>query len=334
MAASAVAAYAIGPHHRRMTSAFDLGGFEHLAGFIQDGVISRAQLRDLGATPSDVRRLLRRRDLTMHHPGIYVCHTGPLSWRQRAWAAVLHHEPAALADESALPHPPARAPIQVAVAMDRRLSRMPGVVVRRMPDFEQRLRPLSSPPSIRLEHAAIDVAARRADTAARFRVFADVCQTRLTSAATIADVLRSRARVPHRQLLMDLLDDLAEGACSVLERNYLLLERRHGLPSAHRQRRDVVAGRPFYRDVPYSDFHLIVELDGRPFHDTALARDRDFERDLDTAVASDATTVRLTYGQVCTRGCATIRKIAMLLERRGWTGPFRPCPACPPPSRP
>lgn len=81
----------------------------------QDGVISRAQLGALGAAPHDVRRLLRRRELVLVHPGVYVDHTGPLTWQQRAQAAVLAHWPAALTRESALPSPPPAAPIQVAV---------------------------------------------------------------------------------------------------------------------------------------------------------------------------------------------------------------------------
>ncbi len=68
------------------------------------------------------------------------------------------------------------------------------------------------------------------------------------------------------------------------------------------------------RDAVYARHGLYVELDGRPFHDTAGARDRDFQRDLDTAVAGagDVLTVRLSYGQVCSRGCATVEKIARL----------------------
>jgi hypothetical protein len=66
----------------------------------------------------------------------------------------------------------------------------------------------------------------------------------------------------------------------------------------------------------------------RAFHDNARARDRDAGRDLDTLVADDSVTVRLTYGQVFDHGCETIAKIAALLQRRGWAGPFVRCPHC------
>ncbi|WP_323792651.1 hypothetical protein [Nocardioides sp.] len=308
-------------------SGFDHDAYAHLNRWVQHGVVSRAQLIDLGATPTYLRRALRR-DLRVVHPGVYVNHTGPLTWEQRAWAGVLFHSPAALAWESALPRPPRGGLIQVAVGHRSRITQVPGVHARRMAHLDERLDPLSAPPRLRLEHAAIDVASRKRDLAAAFQVFADACQTRETSAEAIAAALRGRARVTGKAQLLALLADLSDGACSVLEREYLLLERRHGLPRGLRQHRDQPADRAFYRDVLYAAFGIIVELDGRPFHDTAGARDRDYGRDLDTAIDSGEQTVRLTYGQVLRDGCATISKIGTLLTRRGWSDPFLPCPTC------
>src|SRR3712207_8181508 len=54
---------------------------------------------------------------------------------------------------------------------------------------------------------------------------------------------------------------------------------------------------------PYT---TLFRSDGRAFHDNPRARDRDAERDLDTAVADDLRTVRLTYGQVLGHGCRTV----------------------------
>jgi hypothetical protein len=115
----------------------------------------------------------------------------------------------------------------------------------------------------------------------------------------------------------------------VLERGYLDLERRHGLPTADRQRPSLTGGRRHYVDAPYPAYGVRVELDGQAFHDTASARDADAERDLDSRVEDEETTVRLTHGLVFGRGCMTIRKVATLLERRGWPGPFLVCPDCP-----
>jgi hypothetical protein len=89
-------------------------------------------------------------------------------------------------------------------------------------------------------------------------------------------------------------------------------------------------GRSSYVDVRYKPYRMRVELDGRAFHDNAGARDADAERDLDGHVESDELTLRLTYGMVFGRGCETIRKVAALLQRRGWPGSFVPCPDCEP----
>nr|WP_218861816.1 hypothetical protein [Nocardioides panzhihuensis] len=88
---------------------------------LQDGVASRAQLTWGGYTPNDIRRAIRRRDMQLVHRGVYVTHTGPPTWRQRAWAAVLYAEPAALCGPSVLE--PSRTedaagPIHVAIDRD------------------------------------------------------------------------------------------------------------------------------------------------------------------------------------------------------------------------
>ena len=66
---------------------------------------------------------------------------------------------------------------------------------------------------------------------------------------------------------------------------------------------------------------------GASWHDTAEQRDKDFERDLDAAVAGKGT-VRLTWGQVYDRPCSTAAKLSRLLALDGWS-PAGPCgPGC------
>jgi hypothetical protein len=74
---------------------------------------------------------------------------------------------------------------------------------------------------------------------------------------------------------------------------------------------------------------LVVELDGRLFHDSTAQRDRDLDRDLDAAAVADKRTVRVGYGQVFDRACWTARRIELLLTRAGWRGRSRACsPEC------
>jgi hypothetical protein len=300
----------------------------------QDGVIARRQCIARGMTASDIARLVRRREWAQVHPGTYVDHTGPLTWNQRAWAAVLHAGRSALCGPSALriaEGPGGRRAseqvIHVAVDRHRKVVAPPGVQVHRMADLHSRALWNLGPPRLRYEQAALDVALETDHPFDALAVLAGVCQARRTTARRLAEALAGRPRVPRRAWLADVLGDVAEGTCSVLEHAYLTeVERAHGLPRGGQQVRAVASTGVVYRDVDYPE--LIVELDGRLFHDTAEQRDRDFERDLDAAV-DGRTTVRLGYGQVVGRPCSTARKVAALLAVRGWPGsPVRCGPAC------
>jgi hypothetical protein len=310
---------------------FDRIAFDELRHH-QDGVVTRQQVLALNGTDADIARMIRRRELAAVHFGVFVDHTGPLSWKQRAWAAVLYYWPAALSHQSALPKPRVDGAIHVAVDRSRHVARLPGVVLHRTVRLEARAHWISSPPRLPHEDAVVDVAAESDDVPAMFAVLADACQTRLATAGRIRSAALARRRLYSRRLLLDLLDDLEQGACSVLEREYLQLEERHGLPTQDRRQVPVVLdGKRAYRDVDHSEFGWLVELDGGAFHDSASQRTADAARDLVGAVEADLRTLRLTYGQVFTDGCTTVRAVATLLERGGWPGPFRRCPECPTP---
>jgi hypothetical protein len=309
-----------------------LGHVEHLI-WTQDGVISRRQVLDAGGTDSDIARMLRRRELTDVHRGVYVNHSGHLTVRQRHWAAVLAFWPAALAHASVLPDPPSTV-VHVAVSPGRSLRPLPRIVLHRTPDFELRAELDRSPPAIRLEHALIDVVSgelRNKDVAAAFAVQARVCASGRTTPQRILRVLATRQRVCGRGTLEAMLADLRDGACSVLERGYLhRIERAHGLPEGERQTPSNATGRLTYRDVHYRAQGVVVELDGCAFHDSPRHRDRDALRDLAELSRSDLVTTRVTYGLVFGDACRTAALIGDLLRHRGWNARMRTCPACRP----
>ncbi|SKB07693.1 hypothetical protein [Aeromicrobium choanae] len=294
----------------------------------QDGVVARRQLLADGLTPNDVRRLLRRRELTVVHDGVYVDHTGPLTWRQRAWAAVLWAWPAALWGESALVagvDEDRAGPVHVGVAHARRLSPPDGVIVTRARDFASRVQWNLAPPRVTYEDAVLDVAATARRFVDQMAVLADAVGSRRTTSDRLRARLDSRPRFPRRALFERLLADIATGTHSVLEHGYLTrVERAHGLPPARRQVRQASGGSVRYRDAEVG--RVVIELDGRLHHSSVGGRDRDLERDLDTAVA-DAATVRLGWGQVFERPCATATKLVMLFVRDGWEGTPVPCGA-------
>jgi len=307
-----------------------LGHLERLL-YAQDGVVSRRQVLEAGGTDPDIARMLRRRELSFVHRGVYVSHNGGLTQAQRHWAAVLAFWPAALAHASALPGPPTTT-VHIAVGPGRNLRPLPRIALHRTPDFDQRADLDRSPPAIRLEHALIDVVSSELhdrDVAAAFAVLARVCASRRTTPQRVLEVLATRQRVSGRRTLEAMLADVRDGACSVLERGYLhWVERAHGLPKGRRQTRSTATGRPTFQDVLYRGQGVVVELDGRAFHDAPRDRDRDALRDLAELSRSDLVTTRVTYGLVFGDACRTAVLIGDLLRRRGWTGRPRSCPKC------
>jgi very-short-patch-repair endonuclease len=293
----------------------------------QEGVISRRQALDAGMQQHQIRRLLRRNEWACVHAGVYVDHTGPLAWPQRAWAAVLYAAPAALCLQSALSDEGML--IHVAVARHRAMLAEPeGVRIHHLTHFEDRVLWNVGPPRMRYEEAALDVACCAKPDLDAIAVLAEACQSRRTTARRLLRILDDRQRVRRRRWLRTVLVDISEGTCSVLEHGYLRrVERAHGLPKATRQKRANSSVGVSYRDTEYGQ-RLVIELDGRMFHDSASARNKDFERDLDAAV-DGRSTVRLSYHQVFDQPCRTAAKIAQVMRRHGIAVTGHPCgPGC------
>ena len=185
----------------------------------QDGVISRQQVLGHGGSDDYIERMIRRRQWARVLPGVYVEHTGPLTWKQRAWAGVLYHAPAALGGASALRASgfnvgEERTPIELVVAWPRRVADPPTLVTSLVTDFDAVVLSNLSPPRLRIEHAALQVASRAKSEDAAVAV----------------------------------LGDAAAGTNSALERRYLRdVELAHGLPVGHRQVRVVAGERTAYR---------------------------------------------------------------------------------------
>lgn len=300
----------------------------------QDGVVSRRQLLDAELTQTRIDTLLRRRDLVVVHPGVYLTHTGTPTWEQRCWAALLYAGRSALHLDSALHQSgtgaPPTGPIHVAVDWTRRVAPRTGIRVHRVRELEDRVRWNLSPPRVRLEVAAVEVAHRAADELAAISALAALVGSRRTVAERLRVEMERRGRLRRRVLLMELLDDLERGTHSVLEHGYLVrVLRPHGLPEPTSQQVAVAGakGRE-YRDAAHADLDLSVELDGQ-LHDASEARDDDADRDLDD-LARGTTTPRLRYRQVFTTPCRTASRLAEVFRARGWGGSPYGCgePGC------
>lgn len=178
----------------------------------QSGVVSRRQLLSHGCSDADIRRLVRRRELARVHTGVYVNHTGPLTWSNRAWAAVLFHWPAALAAESAIDR--AGGVIHVAIDSRRTATPLVGVRVHRLRGLDERVQWHLGPPRVRVEDAVLSLCA---DASSRVEALAratDACRRRLTTPSRLARELEHRRRVKHRGWLLDVLQEAHDGVQS------------------------------------------------------------------------------------------------------------------------
>jgi hypothetical protein len=299
--------------------------------------VSRRQALTCGLAAYDLERLVRRRELVRVLPGVFVDHTGEPTWEQRAWAGCLAVDRAALGGSSALRatvgsgwrHHRDDGPIHLVVDARRNPVVPEGCRLQRRRALDALVRWNTSPPRLRVEQAALDVAAAARDDLRVVGLLADVCQGRHTTAERLLEAARARPRLRRRRWIEQVLSDLGTGACSTLEHGYLVhVERAHGLPVGARQLAGSSTLGTVWRDVDYDPLPLRVELDGRLFHDSAQQHDRDLDRDLDSAV-DGRLSVRLGWGQVFDRPCRTAERVAALLRQAGWGGePVRCGPDC------
>lgn len=306
----------------------------------QEGLVSRRQVREAELGDPYIEKRLRKKEWATVFTGVYVNHTGRLTWTQRAWAAVLRFWPAALAHQSAVAvfeaqgestrsrtaDPPG--PIHVAVDHRRRVASIDGVQVHRVVGLDALVHPAKSPPVMRLEHAVLDVAAQACSEESAVAALADACQRRRTTAQRLLDALGDRPKLRRRRFLFTVLDDVATGVFSALEHRYVnRVERPHGLPTSARQRRFRPGDRSFYRDAEYVGYSMVVELDGRLGHEFSEDRWDDLDRDIESTLNGD-TTLRLGWRHV-EQSCRTAAVVARLLRARGWTGTLTRCgPDC------
>lgn len=273
----------------------------------QRGVVARRQLVGVGVTDPTLRRWLRGRHLVPVVRGVYVAHTGRLTGWQRAWVGVLMAWPAVLAGRTAIQAGLRREPtgvIELAVEPGRKVVAPAGFSVVRRTGLGRRASWNLSPPRLRIEDAALDVAAALGESYVAVETLAEVCRERATTPDRLLDALQARGKIAHRRFLRDALYDVRDGATSVLERGYLELERAHALPGASRQKRERLDGVLTICDADYAAYGVVIELD-------------------------DSVTLRLGWRQVIDDGCTTAAHVARLLAARGWQGAPKPCsPTC------
>lgn len=300
---------------------------------MQDGVLTHAQLVAAGVTRADLARMQRRKELRRVHPRVYVDHTGPLNWHQRAWAAILYAAPAYLCGPSAEPPRTEQLarpgfvpdPIHVAINQTRRVNAQPGIVIHRLTNLESHAFG-GTPPRLKIEDNALAMAHEARSEIDSVACLAQVVGRSYVTPATMRAAVGRFPSLRRRAWISTIIDDLESGSHSVLEHGYLTkVERAHRLPRAVRQTPRTTSSGSQFRDVEYEAYGLVVELDGALGHAAWRDQARDADRALDDLAASGTVTARLRWHQVFDTPCRTAQAVARILRARGWAGSPAAC---------
>lgn len=302
----------------------------------QAGTLSRAQILAHGCTDEWIGHRLASQRWQRVHRGVYATFTGRLTWPARCWAATLFYgNGAALAGPTAIAlalrqEPVDRRTIVVAVDHDRRVTEPEGIELWRVSGLTTHVQPAREPARMRLESAVLLTASRARTPDDAIATIADACQSWRTTAERLCTTLSELpSNLRFRRVLSEILADVATGAYSYLEVQYLRrVEKPHGLPTGSRQR-VVRQGRYVWlRDVEYVGLDVITELDGRLGHETYDDRCNDLDRD-NHASRNGKHTARAGYRQVIATPCATAQVVGDLLRAGVWRGQLRRCgPEC------
>ncbi len=308
-----------------------LGGSARRAAVRQDAVATTAQLVAWGISHDTVERRVRSGHWQRLHPAVIALQSGPVTWRQRARAALLYcGAGAALSHASAaylhgvLPSPGRQ--IHVAVPHSRKVRAQPGLVVhrrRRMPWAGGGL------PAVEADEAVIELAVLARGDDEFVGLLCDAVRAGISPIA-LAHRAGEHRRLRKRGLLMAMLGEVADGVESPLENRYRRdVERAHGLPRARAQKRERI-GRLWIRaDRVYEGLGLRVELDGQLAHPFGTTDD-DVWRDNAVLLASGDVTLRYRWRHVALTPCEAAAQVLAALRARGWRGSPHPCgPACP-----
>lgn len=148
-----------------------------------------------------------------------------------------------------------------------------------------------------------------------------------TRGTTVERLAARAAELPslrNRRHIMAMLEQCRGGVESPLERRYLLdVERAHGLPVGRRQMSLRVGSRV---DVCYEEFGLVVELDGRLWHE-GLAAHADMGRD-NLNLLDGLRTLRYGWPPVGGHPCRVAGQVGRGLSLGGWDGRLRTCRRC------
>jgi hypothetical protein len=300
----------------------------------QQGVLTREQALDAGLSRHVIVGRLESGQWQRLHRGVFATFSGPVPRGALLWGAVLRAGSGAVishhtaAESWKLSDGPSAA-IHVSVPKQTGSLVIPSVVLHYSSRLPAARHPARLPPQTKLEETVLDLAdlSRTAEDAVAWPIKA--CQRRLTTPDRIIGALEDRNRARWRRDLTDAITDVRAGVHSPLELRYLRdVERKHGLPRGDRQVLTIRGGTRQYHDVRYTEYGVVVELDGVMAHPAESAQ-HDAQRD-NANTLDGLRSLRYGWVRVAYHACAVALEVADLLRKRGWRGALRACgKACP-----
>jgi hypothetical protein len=300
----------------------DTSTFDELA-TLQDGVVTRAQLRAHGWDDNHVDSALLACRWAGLGRRVVVLHRGPLTARQRRWIAVLNAGPSATlagltaAEELGLTGF-ATETVHVVVPKDTWVPRQqPGVKVHVSRRFATSDRhPARILPTVRIDRALVDAATWTPNPRRAAAILIAGVQQRLTVPERLRAEIDVAGAIRHRRLLTAVTHDVEGGSSALSELDFVRLCRRFGLPAPVLQhmRRDA-HGRVRYLDARFvrPDGRVLnVEIDGAA-HFGVLAAWSDMDRDI-AILSLGEPTIRIPAAVLRTDPEGVARRIRTLLS--------------------
>ncbi|MEP6797001.1 MAG: type IV toxin-antitoxin system AbiEi family antitoxin domain-containing protein, partial [Lapillicoccus sp.] len=273
----------------------------------QHGLVTRRQCLRLGLSAKAVAWRLDSGRWVAAYPGVFQTMPGRSDWLSRAGAAVLvSGEGAVLSHASAAQTfglDAARSVdtdlVTISVPAHRRVTDREGIrVVRRrvVIAHDETL----WPPRTTVEETVLDLA-DETDADGALALFAEALRRGVTWDVALTAALGRRRAHRWKGLLLEAMADLGEGVESTFEVRFVRdVERAHGLPAGRRQQA-TGAGRR-HHDSGYAGVKVLVELDGRAWHEGLPRERRDARRDLAT-LTEGWVTVRAGWADVAVTPC-------------------------------
>jgi very-short-patch-repair endonuclease len=263
----------------------------------QHGHVTRAQLLDLGLTPSAIGRRVDGNALIVVHKGVYAVGAPRRAALARPAAAVLACGPeAALSHESALALWGLRAWPATPEVTAPTEKRRPGISTHRSTTLGRDVRTEQAVRTTNPVRTIVDIAPRRTDR----QLIRLVQEARLAKHLNDTSLRTLLDRYPR---LQPLIDPTQNPTRSKLEDDFVAWIKKHKLPMPRINTK--LNGKEV--DALYEQEKLIVELDGWPYHSGRKAFHSDHQRDSDHRTLG-FDTVRYTGEQLTDAEAANLRR--------------------------